>query len=215
MDFTTYTKSDTFSTVCTHLNNNHNFGSILLVRYSKTAPFFATLFTDISNVTRITYINERNPDNKGILHAELLNTLTEFNTKWNLICMDPFHEYTESMEDLTMLTSFLTEDGLLICHDCYPPNKNLVASNYKPGSWCGVTYGAFIEFAYNNPNWFYTVLNTDYGLGIISKVYRHGLEQNLNRHVQQEFISLFKNNTNSAYLYFRKHSKDLINVRLL
>jgi hypothetical protein len=214
MDFTSYTKSDTFNTVCTSLNKTNKFGSILLVRYSITAPFFDNLFTDISNVTRITYTNDKYPDTEGIPHSDLFSKLTNLDTKWNLICVDPFHEYTESIGDLSMLASFLTDDGLLICHDCYPLKRNLISSTYHFGFWCGVTYGAFIEFAYNNPNWFYTVLNTDYGLGVMSKVYRPGLEQNLNRAAQQEFIKLLKT-TNNAYLYFRKHSKDLINARLL
>jgi hypothetical protein len=214
MDFTSYTKSNTFNTVCKSLNKTNKFGAILLVRYSTTAPFFDKLFTDLSNVTRITYTNDKCPDTEGIQHSDLLSTITELNTKWDLICIDPFHGYTESISDLTMLASFLTEDGLMICHDCYPPTRKLVGSIFRVGFWCGVTYGAFIEFAYNNPNWFYTVLNTDYGLGIMSKVSRPGLKQNLNRSLQQEFITLLKT-TDNAYPFFKKYSKDLINARLL
>jgi hypothetical protein len=39
----------------------------------------------------------------------------------------------------------------------------------KTGGWCGVTYYCFVEFALNNPDYFYGIINRDFGLGIISK----------------------------------------------
>lgn len=40
---------------------------------------------------------------------------------------------------------------------------------YTRGNWSGETYIAFVEIAYKNPNLFFGLLNTDTGIGIISK----------------------------------------------
>lgn len=71
---------------------------------------------------------------------------------------------------------------------------------------------AFIDFAYNNPEWFYAVLNKDFGLGIISKKEIRFVLNNLNRDIQKKFIDIIKNNIDDAYDYFLIHSKEMINL---
>lgn len=78
--------------------------------------------------------------NMLIQHKNLLNTLEKINIKFDLICLDPFHEYYESSTDLLLITSFLTDNGIIVCHDCYPQNKEQATSHYIQGNWRRVTY---------------------------------------------------------------------------
>jgi hypothetical protein len=77
--------------------------------------------------------------------------------------------------------------------------------------WC--TYVAFIEIAYNNPEWYYTIINRDYGLGIISKKKIQFVKKIINNEKQKIFLDIFKEKKyQEAYDYLNKNSKDIINL---
>ena len=214
------TLPNNFNELCILLDNEYKFNNILCVRHTTGGHFLDKLFLDKNNVKRILYesnnINVPKCNNPGlnilIQHKDLLNTLEKINIKFDLICLDPFHEYYESSNDLLLITSFLTDNGIVVCHDCAPQNKEQTTSHYIYGNWCGVTYCAFINFAYNNPEWFYAVLNKDFGLGIISKKEIKFVSKNLNKGLQKKFIDIIINNIDNAYDYFEIYSKEIINL---
>ena len=89
--------------------------------------------------------------------------------------------------------------------------EKLANPNYKPGDWCGETYVAFVEFAYNNPKLYYCLLNIDTGIGIFSKLNIEFLTNKLNIEKQEIFLSLYKNKNKNIYKYFCENSQELIN----
>ena len=98
--------------------------------------------------------------------------------------------------------------------DCYPWNKTVANPSYISGNWCGETYIAFIELAYNNPDMFYTVINIDTGIGIMSKKQIHFLCNKMNKKIdknKQEYLLYLHKNSKDAYTYFTENSKDIIN----
>ena len=204
----------TFKDLTTLLETQYTFKNILTVRSTTTGHFLDSLFPKYKNVVRIIYKHYKDDSNSKhtIQNKDLHSILSSKNTKYDLICLDPFHEYKESSSDLSLLTSYLTDDGILISHDCYPPEKKVTAKDFIKGLWCGVTYGAFIELAYKNPQWFYAVLNTDFGLGIVSKKKIQYVTQNVDREIQSKFIEMLQNNDEDTYDYFTKNCKELINV---
>jgi len=216
------TLPNTFNELCVLLDNEYKFKNILCIRHTTGGHFLDTLFLERNDVFIKKILYEpcnikvpkcKNPGpNMLIQHKDLLNTLEKINIKFDLICLDPFHEYYESSNDLLLVTSFLTDNGILVCHDCSPQNKEQSTSHYIQGNWCGVTYCAFIDFAYNNPEWFYAVLNKDFGLGIISKKEIRFVSNKLNKDIQKKFIDIIKNNIDDAYDYFKTHSKEIINL---
>jgi hypothetical protein len=106
----------------------------------------------------------------------------------------------------------MTDDGILLSHDCCPPKKEYSTPDFKKGWWCGVTYICFVELAYNNPQWFYGVINNDNGVGILSKQKLDHLEQNFNREKQEQLIKMNKDLDPSVYDYYIKNAKELINL---
>ena len=196
------------------LDKEFAFKNILTVRSTTTGHFLDTLFPKNTNVLRIIYKHRK--DNSKIenttTNKDVETILSSTKKKFDLICLDPFHEYYESSNDFALLTSYLTDDGILISHDCYPQDKILTTKEFVKGVWCGVTYAAFIELAYKNPQWFYAVLNTDFGLGIVSKKKIQFVEQNLDRASQKTFIEMLQNDDENTYDYFAKHCKELINM---
>lgn len=194
----------TFKELSYILDKELHFKNILIVNTETTGSFLDSLFLE-NRTTRIKYTPNT--------HDELAKKLKEINQTFDLICLDPFHGYKESSEDLALLTSYLSEDGVLICHDCYPPNSKTASRDFVEGEWCGVTYLAFIEFAFHHSTMFYGIINRDYGLGIISKKEIIYVKQIIYHEKQNKCITLFKNGFDEqAYEYFTTDSNDIINV---
>jgi hypothetical protein len=201
------------------LYNTKNYKNILFVRTPTTGIFLDKIVIKDNNITRILYDTKIIPnfdcDDSTIIidRSDLLNSLIFLNKKYDLICLDPFHLYEDSIRDMELLSSFLTDNGVLLCHDCFPTNINL-ASPIFIEDWCGQTYIAFVELAYKNPNWYYGVLNIDTGIGILSKTYMNGLVNTLNSTKQQLLLDILINNLSNdlLYNYYCENSTDLINL---
>jgi len=208
---------DVISSLITDVYNENKCKDILFVRTFTTGNWLDNLLIENQNIIRILYYTDnintptKSHESTKIIHSnELENQILSLNKKFDLICIDSCHEYEVSSRDFKIVSSLLNETGILISHDCYPLNKILANPSYIFGAWCGETYIAFIEFAYNNPTMFYTVLNIDTGIGIISKKQTHFLSNELDK-IKQEYLLHLHKNSKDAYTYFTENSKDIIN----
>lgn len=211
-----YSNGDIISMIINDLYKKNKYKNILFIRTSTTGMWLDKLLLN-NNVTRILYKVDK-IDTKFTFHKsttiidsnDLENTLNLLNNKYDLICIDSFHEYDISKRDFQVISQFLTETGIIFSHDCYPSNKEMSTPNYRFGDWCGETYIAFTELAYNNPDMYCGILQIDTGIGIISKLQLEFLTNTLDRTKQEQLLLLHKNN-NDAYTYFANNSKDIIN----
>ncbi len=197
--------------------NIHKCDNILFIRTPTTGDWLDKLCKNNNNIVRILYDTKHitginSYDRNKIEYHKLNNKLQSLNKKFDLICIDPFHEYNTSINDFNMLYLYLSNNGTIISHDCYPKTKNLATPIYKKGEWCGETYIAFVEFAYNNPTLFYGLLNIDTGIGIISRKNINYLTNILNIQKQEIFLSMHKNNNPNVYEYFCENSVELSNA---
>lgn len=194
-----------FKQLCIYFDKIFHFKNILIVNTNSTGLFIDNLFLKQDRITRIKYTPEK--------YDDFINKITNIGKKFDLICLDPYHEYKESIGSFTLLLPLLNENGILISHDCNPPNFSCANHKYKLGEWCGVTYATFVEIAYNNPNFYYAVINNDYGLGIISKNKINFVEKIKNNEKQLIFLNLFRETKyEEAYNYFKKNIIDLVNL---
>lgn len=197
-----------------------NCENILFVRTPTTGHWLDNICINNNNDVRIVYdtnfitgINSSKIINK-IEYKNLEDKLTQLNKKFDLICVDPFHEYEISKSNFDLLYLYLSNSGTIISHDCFPDTEMLAQPKYRKRDWCGETYVALVEFAYNNPTLYYGVLNIDTGIGIISKLNNiMFLKNNLDIEKQKLFLSKHKNNNmyTDIYKYFCENSTDLIN----
>jgi hypothetical protein len=141
---------------------------------------------------------------------DLESTVHSLGKRFDLIAMDPFHEYEYSCRAFHLMYSFLSDRGRLVCHDCFPPRPSMAVPAFTTGAWCGETYLALIEFASRNPHLYYGVLNVDTGIGIVSKIDAPYLSNRLDREKQAHVLSL--PDASKRYSYFREHSVDLIHA---
>ena len=217
-----YNNGDIITDVILYMYNKYNYKykNILFVRTPTTGNWLDKLLIDNTNITRVLYETNKikkytfHPSTQIVDYEQLPQILALMNKQFDLICIDTFHEYTNSKNDFQLMSSFLSSNGIMICHDCFPSNKNMAHPLYKSGDWCGETYAAFIDFAYRNPHFFYTLLKIDTGIGIISKIPLEMLKNNFDRQKQEIFLSYKTNNNEQLYDYFVENCEDMMNIIL-
>jgi predicted small secreted protein len=214
-------KGEVVSKLFQDLHKEKQFKNILCIRTPTTGSWMDTMFSKNtkSNITRIMYAAGSMTANSYmkrlytvVEYSDLESHIRGLNLQFDIICIDPFHEYNESANNFSILPLFLTDDGIIISHDCYPPVKEWATPKFKGGGWCGVTYVAFVEFAYNNPDWYYTILNNDTGIGIMSKKPMTNLKNSFNRELQKQLIDMYKAGDNKIYDFFSVNSGAIINA---
>ncbi len=98
----------------------------------------------------------------------------------DLIFIDGLHTFRASLEDVLNSLQYLSKDGTIVLHDCFPPNKAAAtpAKSYEQassqnipgwtGAWCGDVWKtiAYLKKEHSE-NLDIIVLDTDLGLGII------------------------------------------------
>jgi len=225
MNFSPYLKTrvqkgEVVSKMIEDLHKEKRFKNILCIRTPTTGAWMDTIFKkQTANVTRLMYTAGAMTANSYmkrlytvIEHSDFESHIRGLGVQFDLICIDPFHEYAESASDFSVLPLFLTDVGIIVSHDCHPHNKDWATPKFKSGAWCGVTYVAFVEFAYNNPDWYYTILNNDTGVGIMSKQPMAPLKNTFNRELQKQLIDMYKAGDDTTYDFFCANSKELINA---
>lgn len=227
MELTRIFKEDLFhgeivQMVFQDLHKKIKFKNILCVRTPTTGAWMDTMFSDNKElkVTRVLYKRDNRTTlnsamkrlYKTIEYSELESTIKNLKQTFDCICVDSFHEYAESQSDFAILAKYLSSTGCILSHDCCPPKKEYSTPIFKSGWWCGETYVSFVNFAYNNPDWYYAIIDNDNGVGIMSKTSFNGLKNNFDRVKQEQLFKLRAENNENTYDYFLANAKDLINL---
>src|SRR5450759_1992585 len=89
--------------------------------------------------------------------------------KYDVILVDPFHEYEPSARDLSEAVNLLSSAGTIIVHDCFPRDATIAVPEYIDGDWCGVTYKAYLDFVLARQDLIFCTVDTDYGCGVIRR----------------------------------------------
>ena len=148
--------------------------------------------------------------------TDLFNQYINENISFDLVCIDGFHEYDESLRDFSYCVRLLSPHGVLLSHDCAPTTAIVASPKFRHGFWCGETYHSFIRIAHDNPSFYSGIIDVDTGIGILMKGSAPSwltkyVATNHNRGKQEEFFKI--KSVRDRYLYFRLHGKAMINLR--
>ena len=105
-------------------------------------------------------------DTSHALVAELHATLAPAE-RYDIIFVDPHHTYRASRLDLLGAMCLLAPHGILVVHDCNPTDPTIVQPQFQPGSWCGVTYQAYVDFLLGGRAAGHCTVDSDYGCGVV------------------------------------------------
>lgn len=101
------------------------------------------------------------------------------NIKFDVIFIDGLHLAEQVERDIANSLRYLSHDGFIVLHDCNPPTELHARESYDckispvMESWNGTTWKAFYKYR-KNPSVFSCCIDTDWGVGIISKVVNLG-----------------------------------------
>jgi hypothetical protein len=101
--------------------------------------------------------------------GECVKAVRARDLKYDVILVDPFHEYEPSALDLREAVNLLVPTGTIIVHDCFPRDATIAVPEYIDGPWCGVTYKAYLDFVLAGKGLIFCTVDTDYGCGVIRR----------------------------------------------
>ena len=101
--------------------------------------------------------------------TEAILAANENRQRYGIIFVDPFHTYASSSIDLTGAFALLRPGGIMVVHDCNPPDESVASPEFTVGNWCGLTYMAFIDFMLCREGLSCYTVDTDFGCGVIYK----------------------------------------------
>ena len=137
-----------------------------------------------------------------------LGEIENNNLKYDLILVDPYHDYDCSLRDIEVAYRLIDDGGAIVVHDCLPPfGGELISPSYVPDAWCGVTFIAYVDFLMDNNVWFETI-DCDLGCGIIFK--RSGGRRH--SHDERQAWSDVRDRPEIALEHVKRNNGDLIGL---
>lgn len=100
--------------------------------------------------------------------------------KFDVIFIDGLHTAPQVNKDINNSLKYLKDSGFIVLHDCNPPSPWHARENYQfinqpaGGNWNGTTWKAFLKWRFN-PEVFSCCIDTDWGVGILSKTHKIGM----------------------------------------
>lgn len=106
----------------------------------------------------------------------------------DIVLVDGLHTFRTSLRDVLHSLEYLNPKGLILLHDCYPPNAaSAFVSGFFPseeeqkniegwtGEWCGDVWKSIVYLIKKFPDQLEVgVIDTDYGLGFVLP--KHGFK---------------------------------------
>jgi hypothetical protein len=91
---------------------------------------------------------------------------------FDVVFVDGLHTYDQSLRDVESGLRHLSEDGVVLVHDCNPANA--VAGGPDPGAtgdagWNGEVWKTIVHLRATRPDLDVSVLDTDFGVGVIRR----------------------------------------------
>jgi hypothetical protein len=130
-------------------------------------------------------------------HQMKANELAISDRRFDVVFIDGLHTAQQVDLDIQNALDFIKEDGFIVLHDCNPPTEWHAREEHHyrispaMNNWNGTTWKGFVKHR-NNPELYSCCIDTDWGVGIISKTKKIG---KVNQ-VQNEFYEFSKFDTN-------------------
>lgn len=143
--------------------------------------------------------------NYPIASDEFFELIKGHDIKYDIIFIDGLHLYEQVKKDIENSLKHLSPKGTIIMHDCSPPTVHHAREMYEDYStpagsaWNGTVWEAYVENRCANPNITMSVVNTDYGMGVI-------------QFGKQDIWKKDDLKTCQKYSYLEKNRKELLNL---
>jgi hypothetical protein len=116
--------------------------------------------------------------------------------KYDIIFIDGLHHADQVEKDIKNSLNHIIKDGFIVLHDCNPVSYEAQLIPRETIAWNGDTWKAFVDFKAHYPDMECSVIDTDFGVGVIK--------------VGEKEYTLQNNIWN--WDYFDKNRKQLLNL---
>ncbi len=154
----------------------------------------------------------------GLDSSECIREIFVRRLRFDIILVDPWHEYGTSMRDLCDALSLLKPRGTIVVHDCLPPSEDVASPTYRTGDWSGVTYKAYLDFVTARPAIDYQTVDIDFGCGVIrTPALLAGLREGMRASDERKALTAEWNvlgyNFSEAFRFMQEHKLTLCRLR--
>lgn len=136
--------------------------------------------------------------------------------KVDICLVDGWHIYDCAIRDLTCAYDLLADGGVLVVHDCLPPNELIASPMWHPGEWCGVSYKAYLDFVLDRTDLRYCTVDVDYGCGIIFKNCSLKITEDASSSTRKSGLVAgwfaIRDNDQAAFQFFRRNHTQLLRL---
>jgi len=116
--------------------------------------------------------------------------------KYDIIFIDGLHHADQVEKDIKNSLNHIVDSGFIILHDCNPVSYEAQLIPRQTIAWNGDVWKAFVDFKSHYPKMECSVIDTDFGVGVIRV---------------REHIIVSQNNVWS-WDYFNNNRKELLNL---
>lgn len=114
--------------------------------------------------------------------------------KFDLIFIDGLHTAEQVNEDIENSLLALNEDGYILLHDCNPSSESeALPDRVSDGVWMGTVYLSIIKLRLQRDDLCITTVNTDAGVGILTKNKSEKLNYKYEEAMNWKFFENHKN----------------------
>jgi hypothetical protein len=92
--------------------------------------------------------------------------------RFDVVFVDGDHRYEQSLRDVENALAHLSENGVILIHDCDPPTA--AAASPDPaesagGPWCGDVFRTIVHLRATRDDLRIETLDTDFGIGVVRR----------------------------------------------
>lgn len=154
----------------------------------------------------------------GLDTNECIREIFARRLRFDIILVDPWHEYDTSTRDLRDALSLLKPRGTIVVHDCLPSSEELASPAYRIGDWCGLTYKAYLDFVTARREVEYRTVDIDFGCGVIrARPLLARLRERMRASGEREALierwNAFGDDFGAAYRFMQEHKQTLCRLR--
>lgn len=144
--------------IINELINKHGFISYLEIGCQLNQTFNA-----VDCQLKVGVDPERGGTNRETSDAFFANNKMTF----DIIFIDGLHTAEQVLKDIENALKFLNPKGVIVCHDMNPETELIQRVPMQSSDWSGDCWKAFVKLRQTRKDLTMSVINTDYGVGVI------------------------------------------------
>lgn len=137
--------------------------------------------------------------NYPITSDDFFNLIRGHDIKYDLIFIDGLHHSNQVDKDVANSLNHLSPEGIIVMHDCNPPEYEIQLVPRVTGIWNGDVWKSLVKLRCTNPNLEINVVDTDWGVGIVKVG-------------SQELYNKAPIETCLDYYYFDQNREEILNI---